>query len=377
MTDLAHAGVPRVKSIVFAMLVCDVLIVLGVFIYKISSHYPQLQYAQLLATYQFGIVRRALIGQLWSLFHSHVAAADVFLLGAIIILVTFAVFIFVFASIFRFCHETMPLFAYLVGSPFFFKNFVFSIGYFDVLGCLSALVALVLPLNGLFLPLVGAACVFLLFVHHLHFLLYIPAIGVIVLLRYRAARLWAPSVVVRIGALALVVGMVFVLLAFFIRPPVAPDVFFQALRDRALDPISPGVTLLWYSTIAEEIRATISTLPMNLARVPIYAALILLHAPLISYFFRMVRLLEERVDFLLVILGLIAITGGYIAICVVVFDYSRWVSNWAVCMMLVMFAVRLLPSRKRIATPIALTRSNTTLAAIVTLIPRVGITKPF
>jgi hypothetical protein len=31
-------------------------------------------------------------------------------------------------------------------------------------------------------------------------------------------------------------------------------------------------------------------------------------------------------------------------ISVVVFDYGPWVSNWAVCTILVMFAVRLLPS---------------------------------
>jgi hypothetical protein len=46
-------------------------------------------------------------------------------------------------------------------------------------------------------------------------------------------------------------------------------------------------------------------------------------------------------------------------------------------MMLIMFAVRRLPARERIAIPIPLTPRNTVLAAIVTLIPRVGITKPF
>ena len=44
---------------------------------------------------------------------------------------------------------------------------------------------------------------------------------------------------------------------------------------------------------------------------------------------------------------MVAITAGYLAIDTFGFDYARWVSNWAVCMALVMFATHLLP----LATP--------------------------
>jgi hypothetical protein len=61
-----------------------------------------------------------------------------------------------------------------------------------------------------------------------------------------------------------------------------------------------------------------------------------------------------------------------------VFDYSRWVSNWATCMILAMHAVRLLPSAKIAPVPIDPARPrNRWLGWIISLVPRVGIIKPF
>jgi hypothetical protein len=102
-----------------------------------------------------------------------------------------------------------------------------------------------------------------------------------------------------------------------------------------------------------------------------------MHSPLIGYFSRMIRGLASETDRQLVLAGIGTITAGYIVICGVVFDYARWVSNWAVCMMLLMFAVRLLPSCESASVPIARTPRNAALAWIVTLIPRVGNTVPF
>jgi len=359
-----------------AMIACDVAIGIGVLVDKVVKHYPTYEYAQLLATYRFGIIRRALVGQIWALVHEQVAAGDVYLLGAAVILVTIVMFLFVFGSIFRFSADSMPLLALTFGSPFWFKNFVYTIGYFDILGCLSALIVLALPLNAFYMLAAAGLCIFLLFVHHIHFLLYVPAIGLIALLRHRAAEKCNRAFVAQAAIVALATCAAFVFLTFFVRPPVSPEIFLQSLRDRAADPVDPDVLRLWYSTIAEEIERARFVMAGNLMRVPIYAVLILLHGPLIGYFCRLLRALANRADRLFVVAGLAVITAGYIAICVVVFDYSRWVSNWAVCMMLVMFAVRLLPSRAAEAT-IALTPRNATLAWIVTLIPRVGITRPF
>jgi hypothetical protein len=238
------------------------------------------------------------------------------------------------------------------------------------------LIALALPLNALYLTVVGALCMFLLFVHHVHFLLYVPTIGMIALLRHRAeARLdmahFAPLVVVALAVLA-----AFVFLAFFVRPQVSPDVFLEAMRERARDPLDPGVLQLWYSTIGQELQLTLDYMPVNMRRLPIYAAVIALHVPLMTYFAAAIRALEYRVDRLLVLGGLAGITAGYIVICIVIFDYSRWVSSWAVCMMLMMFVVRLLPSREA-PSMIAPTPRNAALAWIITVIPRLGISKPF
>ena len=32
-----------------------------------------------------------------------------------------------------------------------------------------------------------------------------------------------------------------------------------------------------------------------------------------------------------------------------VFDYSRWISNWAVCMFLILHAVKMLPASRNVA----------------------------
>jgi len=63
---------------------------------------------------------------------------------------------------------------------------------------------------------------------------------------------------------------------------------------------------------------------------------------------------------------------------VVVFDYPRWVSNWAVCMILTMHAVRSLPSFETDIAPVDPTiPKNRWFGWILALIPRVGINKPF
>jgi hypothetical protein len=63
----------------------------------------------------------------------------------------------------------------------------------------------------------------------------------------------------------------------------------------------------------------------------------------------------------------------------IVFDYSRWVSNWAVCMFVGMLAVRSLPSTLEDSAPAIAADAGQarTLGWVVALIPRVGITKPF
>jgi hypothetical protein len=71
------------------------------------------------------------------------------------------------------------------------------------------------------------------------------------------------------------------------------------------------------------------------------------------------------------------VSVGYLIIFAVVFDYSRWISNWAVCMFLIMHAVKALPSSKPVSPISSDDRKTTIFSWIVTLIPRVGIVRPF
>jgi hypothetical protein len=75
----------------------------------------------------------------------------------------------------------------------------------------------------------------------------------------------------------------------------------------------------------------------------------LLHAPLIAYGSRMVLVLARPIDRILMLAGLLALTAGYIVTGAIVFDCGRWASNWAVCMMLGLFAIRLLPACKSVS----------------------------
>jgi hypothetical protein len=60
-----------------------------------------------------------------------------------------------------------------------------------------------------------------------------------------------------------------------------------------------------------------------------------------------------------------------------VFDYSRWISNWAVCMFLILHAVKTLPASQVVAPISTHDRKTSILGWIITLIPRVGIVRPF
>jgi len=71
------------------------------------------------------------------------------------------------------------------------------------------------------------------------------------------------------------------------------------------------------------------------------------------------------------------VSCAYLVMFAMVFDYSRWISNWAVCMFLLLHAVKALPASKPVALISADDRKTNVFGWIVTLIPRVGIVRPF
>jgi hypothetical protein len=362
------------------MLAIDGIAALGGILYTIFVDSPRFPgYMHLLVTYHFGFTRRALIGTILSWFTGTVPIWYVYALAIVAWCVALVLFVAAFRKIFGFKDANFPLFVYLIGSPFFFKNFAIALGHFDIYGCIWALVALLIPV-GWFYPLVVAGgCIVLILVHHLHFLLYVPTICFIVFVRYAAVPGVSPGKIVYGLILVLLLSATFVAVLLFGRLTVPQEVFLAYLRSRAADPIDPSNVWMWYSTMGQELRATWDRLGGHALRFPVYAALIALHAPVWSYFRLMIAALPTVFLRSATLSALALVSIGYIVIGVVAHDYSRWVSSWAVCMFLIMHAVRLLPSNAaRTDAPIHPgKKTNLVLGWITTAIPRVGVTIPF
>jgi hypothetical protein len=361
------------------MLAVDCAIMPLLFVYKLFFHVPQIEYMHLLATYHFGFAKRALVGTIVSWFADRVPMWSVYAIGVTAWIATAILFVVAFRKIFGLTEKNFPLLVFLAGSPFFLKNFMISIGYFDIYGCILAFVALLVPVGRLYLPAIAGGCVCLIIIHPIHFLLYVPTIGFIAGVRYGVLPGLSTGKLIYGVAVALMLAIVFVVAAFFGRMPVPPETFLGYVSARASDPIDPATAHIWYMTIEQEIAATWSIMGQNSARFPVYAGLIALHIPVARYFRSMIGALATPFLRVVSVAALAGITIGYVVIFAVVFDYSRWVSNWAVCMLLAMHAIRLLPA---IATPTDAPvrpdkNANLVLAWIVTVIPRVGITKPF
>ena len=70
------------------------------------------------------------------------------------------------------------------------------------------------------------------------------------------------------------------------------------------------------------------------------------------------------------------ISLAYLVMFAMVFDYSRWISSWVVCMVLMLHAVKTLPAKPAVLVD-GDDRKTTILGWIVTVIPRLGIIRPF
>jgi hypothetical protein len=362
------------------MLALDVIIASIVLFYTVfvdSPRYPG--YMHLLVTYHFGFVRRALVGTVLSAFTDTVPFWYVYALAIAAWIVTLVLFVAAFRKVFGFRPKNYSLFVFVVGSPFFFKNFAVALGHFDIYGCLWALVALLLPVGRIYPLVIAVGCVALVLMHHLHFLLYIPTIGFIVFVRYGVLQGLSAGKAIYGVALLCIVAATFLATAFFGRMPVPPEAFLAYVRSRAADPIDASNAWMWYSTLEQEIRATWERLGGHALRFPVYAALIALHLPVGRYLKALIVKLPTPLMRRSSIAALAAITAGYIPICIVAHDYARWVSSWAVCMFLTMLAIRLMPSTvTESAPPVAPdSKTNLVLGWIVAAIPRVGVTIPF
>jgi hypothetical protein len=362
------------------MLAINVAVVTGVFLYKITLP-PYVPYIHLLVDYHFGFIKRALIGAVIALFFSKVPVWLVYALSGVVWLITLGLFVKLFKRTFGFNDAQMPLFVLMAGSPFFLKNFMFTLGHFDIYGCALTIGLLLLTARSvMFVIAATLASMILILIHHIHLLMYVPTIAVIVVLRYYLVQGFdRRNTLIGIGSIA-AIGLLFLAAQFWGTMAVPEQEFVLYLQSRMADPSQTGLlsfSYIWYQPLSKEIGDTWARMPSNLLGIPVFALLIWLHTPLWRYLITLIRALEIDSHRRVVVAALVMVSVGYLVIFATVFDYSRWISNWAVCMFLILHAVKTLPGSE-VVPPIPADDRNTTIFGwIVTLIPRVGIIRPF
>jgi hypothetical protein len=362
------------------LLAINAAVIFGVFVHKIQLP-PYVPYIHLLADYHFGFVKRALIGAVVALFTARVPVWLVFALGGATWLLTLGLYARLFQRTFGFTAGTLPLFVFTAGSPFFLKNFMHTLGHFDIYGCALAIVLLLMPAGSLlFVATAALFAIVLILIHHIHLLMYVPTIVAIVVIRHYLAH-GATRTNVALGLMALLcVSALFFAAQFLGTMPVSEADFVAYLKTRMADPSRTDLlqfSYIWYQPLAKELSDTWARLPHNSLGVPVFALLIWLHLPLWRYFAHLIAALSSDTHRRLVVAALAGISLAYLVMFAMVFDYSRWISNWAVCMVLVLHAVKMLPAARE--TPLIPGEDRTTniFGLIITLIPRVGIVRPF
>ncbi|HMH62040.1 MAG TPA: hypothetical protein VK561_12225, partial [Bradyrhizobium sp.] len=333
------------------MLAVNVAVLIGVFFYKITRE-PYVPYIHLLVDYHFGFTKRALIGAIISLFFAKVPVWLVFALSGGVWLITLGLFVALFRRTFGLDQAQMPLLVFMAGSPFFLKNFMHTLGHFDIYGCALAICLLLAPARSVaFVISAALGSMILVLIHHIHLLMYVPTIAVIVMLRYYLVQGFnRRNAIIGIAAVACI-GLLFFAAQFYGTMKVSHEEFVRYLQGRMADPARTNLlsfSYIWYQPLAQEIRETWTWMPWNLLGVPVFAMLIWLHAPLWIYFLNLIRALREEFHRRIVIAAIAMVSAAYLVMFAIVFDYSRWISNWAVCMFLILHAVETLPGSKEV-----------------------------
>jgi len=197
------------------MLAVNIAGMIGVFLYKLTLP-PYVAYIHLLVDYHYGFTKRALIGATVSLFTDRVPLWLVYTIGSVVWLITAALFVRLFRQTFGFRREHLPLFILTAGSPFFLKNFLHTLGHFDIYGCAVAIGLLLIPAASIGFVIASAtASAILVLIHHIQVLMYLPTIAVIVVLRYYLVQGLTPRNAIVGAAAALALGVLFVATQFY------------------------------------------------------------------------------------------------------------------------------------------------------------------
>ncbi len=167
------------------MLALNSLIAVGLYSYKLSYNIPGEAYTQLLADYHFGFIKRALVGAAVGVAFPILPVWSPYVIGTGVWLLTFGLFLALFRRTFGFRRENLPLLIFIGGSPFFLKNFIQALGYYDIFGCAAALILLLLPARSwLYVGVAIVMAIALNTIHHIQMLLYVPTMTTIVIVRF-------------------------------------------------------------------------------------------------------------------------------------------------------------------------------------------------
>jgi hypothetical protein len=254
-----------------------------------------------------------------------------------------------------------------------------TLGHFDIYGCLFAICLLLIPARSLAYVLLAAAfSIVLVLIHHIHLLMYVPTIAAIVALRhYLVQGVSRQNAAVGMASLA-AIGLLFITAQFYGTMAVPEAEFVVYLQSRLADPSQTKLLsfgYIWYQPLSKEVLDTWQRLPHNLLGIPVFALLIWLHTPLCRYFVNLIAALSIEAHRWIVAAAIVVVSLGYLIMFAMIFDYSRWISNWAVCLFLILHAVKTLPSKEVPPIP-GDDRKTMVFGWIVTLIPRVGIVRP-
>src|SRR3954451_2381913 len=277
------------------MLAVNAAVFVGVFLHKIALP-PYVPYVHLVVDYHFGFTKRALIGAVLALFTAKVPVWLMFALAGVVWMVTLALFAKLFQRRFGFAGKNLPLFVFMAGSPFFLKNFLHTLGHFDIYGCLLAICLLLIPARSVaYVLLAGAFSVVLVLIHHIHMLMYVPTIAAVVVLRHYLPQRATPANIL-VGSAALAsIGALFIAAQFYGTMAVPPQAFVDHLQSRMADPSRTDLlsfAFIWYQPLSKEIADTWARLPHNILGVPVFALLIWLHTPLWRYFANLIAALS-------------------------------------------------------------------------------------
>ena len=362
------------------MLAVNAAVLIGVFWHKITLP-PYVPYIHLLVDYHFGFTKRALIGAIVSLFTAKVPVWLVFALAGTVWLVTAGLFVQLFRRTFGFDREASAAVRVHGGLAVLPEEFHAHARAFRHL----RMPVCDLPAaDSRALACLCVACRDVLDRARSDPPHSSPDVcaddrrhrGAAPLSRSRIDR---QNVAVGIASLG-AVGVLFIAAQFYGTVPVPETEFVAHLHSRMADPSQTNLLsfgYIWYQPLSKEIWDTWARLPHNLLGVPVFALLIWLHTPLWRYFRDLVAALSVDAHRRIVTAAIIMVSLGYLVMFAIVFDYSRWISNWAVCLFLILHAVKALPASKDTPPISADDRKTTVFGWIVTLIPRVGIVRPF